>query len=52
MKILKSHEFDMAAFKTTPIQSGNEIEARVDEIIENVRKRNLGKNGEAKWKAK
>ncbi len=39
MKIMPADKFDVQALKTTPIQSGNEIEARVDEIIENVRAR-------------
>ena len=38
MRILPADQFDIQAFKTTPIQAGNEIEARVDAIIENVRK--------------
>ncbi len=39
IRILPSNQFDIAAFKTTPIQAGNEIEARVDDIIQNVRTR-------------
>jgi len=39
MRILNAESFDIQAFKTTPIQTGNDIESRVDEIIENVRKR-------------
>ncbi len=39
IRILPSDQFDITAFKTTPIQAGNEIEARVDDIINNVRAR-------------
>ena len=39
MKMLEASQFDRSAFKTTPIQAGNEIEARVDDIIKNVRER-------------
>ncbi len=37
IRILPSDQFDTAAFKTTPIQAGNEIEQRVDDIIKAVR---------------
>ena len=37
MRILRADQFDLSAFKTPPIQAGNEIEARVDEIISRVR---------------
>ncbi len=37
MRILRADEFDLSAFKTPPIQAGNEIESRVDEIIARVR---------------
>ena len=39
IRILPADQFDIQDFKTTPIQAGNEIEARVDEIIKNVRER-------------
>lgn len=39
IRILESSQFDISAFKTTPIQAGNEIEARVDDILKNVRER-------------
>ena len=39
IQILPADQFDIQAFKTTPIQAGNEIEARVDDIIANVRAR-------------
>ena len=39
IRILKSDQFDIAAFKTTPIQAGNEIEARVDAILNTVREK-------------
>ena len=37
MKIMPVDQFDPEEFKTPPIQAGNEIEARVDEIIAAVR---------------
>ena len=37
IRILRSDQFDISAFKTTPIQAGNEIEQRVDDIIKTVR---------------
>ncbi len=39
IRILRSDQFDTAAFKTTPIQAGNEIEQRVDDIIKAVREK-------------
>ena len=39
IRIMRSDEFDQAAFKTPPIQAGNDIEARVDEIIARVREK-------------
>ena len=39
MKIMPVDEFDASAFKTPPIQTGNEIEAAVDAIIAAVRER-------------
>ena len=35
---MRADQFDLAAFKTPPIQAGNDIEARVDEIIALVRR--------------
>lgn len=37
MKIMPVDQFDASAFKTPPIQTGNEIEAAVDLIIQTVR---------------
>ena len=37
MKIMPVDQFDVSAFKTPPIQTGNEIEAAVDAIIQTVR---------------
>ena len=37
MKIMPVDQFDASAFKTPPIQTGNEIEAAVDAIIQTVR---------------
>ena len=37
MKIMPVDQFDPSAFKTPPIQTGNEIEAAVDSIIQTVR---------------
>ena len=39
MKIMLVDQFDAEAFKTPPIQTGNEIEAAVDAIIQNVREK-------------
>lgn len=39
MKIMPVDQFDPESFKTPPIQAGNEIEARVDEIIASVREK-------------
>ena len=39
IRILRSDQFDISAFKTTPIQAGNEIEQRVDDIIKTVREK-------------
>ena len=39
MRILRADQFDPSSFKTTPIQAGNEIEQRVDDIIAAVRSR-------------
>ena len=39
MKIMPVDAFDASAFKTPPIQTGNEIEAAVDAIIQNVREK-------------
>ena len=39
MKIMPVDQFDPSAFKTPPIQTGNEIEAAVDAIIQNVREK-------------
>ena len=37
MKIMPVDQFDPSAFKTPPIQTGNEIEAAVDAIIQTIR---------------
>ena len=39
MKIMQVDQFDAQAFKTPPIQTGNEVEAAVDAIIAAVRQR-------------
>lgn len=42
IRILPADQFDVQTFKTTPIQTNNEIEAQVDQIIKNVRKQGDG----------
>lgn len=39
IRILPSDQFDIKDFKTTPIQAGNDIEKRVDDILRAVRER-------------